>query len=64
MSIEIDKESLSDIVTDGTPDNYKVIGIGKVGCGIADQFKQYPVRLERAVSASGGYPPEAAPVHR
>lgn len=42
MSIEIDKESLSDIVTDGTPDNYKVIGVGKVGCGIADQFKQYP----------------------
>ncbi len=42
MSIEIDKDSLSDIVTDGTPDIYTVIGLGKFGCGIADQFKQYP----------------------
>ena len=42
MSIEIDKDSLSDIVTDGTPDIYSVIGLGKLGCGIADQFKQYP----------------------
>lgn len=42
MSIEIDKDSLSDIVTDGTPDSYKVVGLGKFGCGVADQFKQYP----------------------
>lgn len=42
MSIEIDKDSLSDIVTDGTPNIYKVVGLGKFGCGVADQFRQYP----------------------